>query len=131
MKMCGWFWGYPATTCYQLFALFQLIFFSSDTMTRVACGRNFSYSFIANFLKLYRRFIYLFIYFLLLFILFFYGLKMCICFWAYPPIFFINFFPLIRRCFSGLISIRMIPCDTYPTVFHPSFLNNVYLFYMV
>ena len=66
-------------------------------MTRVACGgRNFSYSFITNFLKICRCF--------------FHVLKMCICFWGYPPIIFYQFFLLFQHCFSGPISIRMIPC---------------------
>ena len=57
---------------FQLFAFFQLSFFSCDVMTWVACGRNSSFSFIPNFLKLCRRFCH--------------GLKTCMCFRGYSPI---------------------------------------------
>ena len=109
---------------------FFFFFFSCDRLTWETRGRNSSYSFTPNFLKLCKNFCH--------------DLKMCMYFWGYPSLphftpppppppqsFFINFFRF-RRCFSGLISIRI---DTLwvqlNLVFHPSFLNYAYLFYMV
>ena len=63
---------------FHFFARFQFSFFSYGTVMLVACGRNSSYSFIPNFLKLCRYFCH--------------GLKMCMCLWGYPLIIFINFF---------------------------------------
>ena len=98
-------------SCHYLFSTFctfSMFLFSCDTMTRVACGCNFSYSFISNFLKLCRCFFY-----------FFYGLNMCICLLGYLPIIFYQLFPC---CFSSLISIRMIPYgSTPPRIFYLTF----------
>ena len=61
-------------------------------MTR-GCGRNSSYSFIQNFLKLCRYFCH--------------GLKMCMCFWGYPPIIFYQIFSTFFNIFQVPISIRL------------------------
>ena len=93
LRMCMWFWGYPAIIFFHsLFCTFQLgFFFSCDTMTWVACGRNSSYSFIPNFLKLCS------------YIYFFHDLKICMCFWAYAPVIFINFFHFFYVVFRSLL----------------------------
>ena len=121
------------------FYLLDLDFFRCDMMMWVACGYISAYSFIPNFLKLFRCFYHglkvcmsfgynshvIFCHFFLLFPLsFFYALllseyttcvcnfysfpqvimkfcrfilhvlKMCICFWGYPPFIFLPAFPL-------------------------------------
>ena len=75
--------GYPVIIFFQLFAFFNLVFFSCDTMAWVTCGRNSSYSFIPNFLKL----------------------KMCICFWGYSPIISHQLFSTFFNVFHVPISI--------------------------
>ena len=138
LKMCMWLGGYPAFifSTLRTFSTYFFFFFSCDRLTWETRGRNSSFSFTPNFLKLCKSFCH--------------DLKMCMYFWGYPSLphftpphppppppppprqsFFINFFRF-RRCFSGLISIRI---DTLwvqlNLVFHPSFLNYAYLFYMV
>ena len=88
-------YGYPIIFFFELFALFQLSFCSCDTITRVACGRNSSYSFILNFLKLCR----------------------CLfCSWSADVhvllglsshYYFYQLFPRFRHRFLGQISIRI------------------------
>ena len=103
---------------FSTFCTFSFFFSSYDTMTRVACGRNFI-RFMPNFLKLCRCL--------------FHGLKMYICFWGYPPIIFITIFFYF---FDTVFQIRLVSewylVDTaHRIVFHQSFLNYAYLFYMV
>ena len=91
MKMCVWFGGYPVITCFQRFALFQLIFVLLCHDDKGSSWQQLLLQFYKQaFLKLFKCF---------------YGLKMCMCFWGYPPIIS---YQLFRRCFSCLISIRMI-----------------------
>ena len=66
-------------------------FFSCDTMTWVIFGRNSSYSFIPNFLKLCRCVSH--------------GLKMCMCFWDYPPI---MFYQVFFSTFSTFFRSRLV-----------------------
>ena len=87
-------------------------------MTRVACGSNFSHSFLPKCLILCKCFCN--------------GLKMCICFWDYPILFFINFFYFFDIVFQVRLVLKWYLVDaTHPTVFDPSFLYYAYLFYMV
>ena len=75
------------------FFFFFSFFFSCDTMTWVIFGRNSSYSFIPNFLKLCRCVSH--------------GLKMCMCFWDYPPIMFYQLFFHFFDVFQVPISNRL------------------------
>ena len=74
-------------------AIMALLFFSCDTMTRIACCCNFSYCIIPNVLN--RCFLWSEEVHMLLGLSFHH---------------FYQLFPLFRRYYSGLISIRMIPC---------------------
>ena len=88
-------------TCHYLFlnfCTFSTLCFRCDTMTWVACGRNYSDSFAPNVLKLCRCFCH--------------GLKICLSSHYLYPLF--QFF----RLFSDPISIRYLVGATYPTVFH-------------
>ena len=96
---------------YFFFALFQLIFFTCDTMTWIACESNSSYSFKPILLKPCRCFCHC--------------LKMSMCFWGYPLIIFYHFLDVFRY------KNRYLVGAIHPTVFQPSFLNYAYLFFMV
>ena len=77
-------------SCHYLF--FNFLLFSCDSMTWVTCGHNSFYSFIRNVLKLCRCFCH--------------GLKICMCFWGYPLIIFLSFFPHFRH-FQVRVSCRI------------------------
>ena len=83
-RLFHWSFGNCAYFAYMVFRLSYHYLFSTfctfsthfifryDTLMWVACECNSSYSFIPNFLKLCWCF--------------YHSLKMCICFWGYPPI---------------------------------------------
>ena len=114
-------------SCHYLFSAFctfsTYFVFSCDTMIRVACGYNFSYSFIPNFLKLCMCFIYVW--------------RCAYAFGVTLPSFFFffflsTFFHFFDVGFQVLLVLEWyLVGATYPTVFHPSFLNYVHLFYMI
>ena len=105
---------------FLFFFFFNLVFYSCDTMTWVTCGRNSSYSFIPNFLKLCRCFFFLS--------------------WSedvhelvgLSPHHFIYFFSNLSTFFRSWLVSEQIPCGCNPSYsFPPIILNYAYLFYMV